>query len=85
MAEQRDNSGALFKNDKGDNDKRPDYRGDCLIDGTKYEIAAWIKDGRKGKFMSLSFKVAEERQKQHDQHPLPERHVDYYDDPNAPF
>lgn len=55
--EQRENSGALFKNDKGDNPARPDYRGEALIDGVSYEMSAWIKNGKKGKFMSVSFKV----------------------------
>ena len=52
--EKKDGTGALFKNDKGDNDKRPDYRGDINIDGTSYWIAAWLKDGAKGKYMSLA-------------------------------
>ncbi len=60
--EQKDGSGALFKNDKGDNPKRPDYRGDCALNGVQYEIAAWIKDGRNGKFMSLSIKPKEARE-----------------------
>ena len=54
-------SGSLFKNDKGDNPSRPDCRGDCKIGGEVYEIAAWIKDGKNGKFMSLSFKPKQER------------------------
>lgn len=53
-------TGNLFKNDKGDNDKRPDYRGDAMINGELVEMAAWIKDGQKGKYMSISFKVKEE-------------------------
>ena len=57
----KDNSGSLFKNDKGDNPSRPDYRGDCKIGGEVYEIAAWIKDGKNGKFMSLSFKPKQDR------------------------
>jgi len=60
--EHKDGSGALFKNDKGDNPARPDYRGDLMIDGTLYEIAAWIKDGNKGKFMSLSAKPKEPKE-----------------------
>lgn len=62
--EQRDNSGALFKNDKGDNEKRPDYRGDAMIGGVSYEMSAWIKDGKRGKFMSVSFKVKGEQTQQ---------------------
>lgn len=55
--EQRDNSGALFKNDKGGVETRPDYKGKALIDGVENEISAWIKKDRNGKpFMSLSFR-----------------------------
>lgn len=43
----------LFKNDKGDNPKRPDYTGSGVnLDGSKIKISAWIKEGGKGKFMS---------------------------------
>lgn len=57
----KDNSGSLFRNDKGGNDKRPDYRGDLNIGGVLYEIAGWIKEGINGKpkFMSLSVKPKE--------------------------
>lgn len=51
---------ALFKNDKGDNDKRPDYRGDGQdMNGNEVEVACWIKEGAKGKFMSCRMKVKE--------------------------
>lgn len=56
----KDLSGSLFKNDKGDNPNRPDYRGDICINGQVYSLSAWIKEGRPGtkmegrKFMSLS-------------------------------
>lgn len=54
----------MFRNDKGDNDKRPDYRGDLNVNGVTYEIAGWIKSGQKGKFMSLSVKPKDEQQAQ---------------------
>lgn len=63
MAEfqQREGSGVLFKNKrKEDGDKQPDYRGDANVDGQILEIAAWIKEGNGGKFMSLSFKPKED-------------------------
>lgn len=48
----------LFKNDKDGNDKRPDYRGEGTdLQGNKVELAAWIKDGAKGKFMSVTMKT----------------------------
>ena len=51
------NRGVLFKNDKGDNDKRPDYRGSAVIDGVDLNISAWIKRSQKtgDAYMSLSF------------------------------
>lgn len=50
--------GALFKNDKEGNDKRPDYKGDCMINGEEYQIGAWLKVSGKGtKFMSLKFEA----------------------------
>ena len=48
-------SGVLFKNDKGDNEKRPDYKGSAEIEGVQYWVSAWIRDGAKGKFMSMKY------------------------------
>lgn len=53
-------TGNLFKNDKGDNPSRPDYRGEAMLNGELVEMAAWIKEGQKGKFMSISFKAKEQ-------------------------
>lgn len=44
----------LFKNDKGDNPKRPDYRGKLYLHGEEYKISAWVqekKDGSGEKYM----------------------------------
>ena len=61
-------SGAIFKNDKGDNPARPDYRGQCEIDGREMWISAWIKEPKSGgdKFMSLSFQDKDEKPKTQD-------------------
>lgn len=56
MSDKRDNSGALFRNDKKEADNHPDYTGNCMIDGKEFWINAWLKDGKNGKFMSFSFK-----------------------------
>lgn len=49
------NSGALFKNDKKESEKHPDYKGSINVDGTDYWLSAWLKTSKQGtKFMSLS-------------------------------
>ena len=54
------NSGVLFKNES-ENEKAPNYKGKINVDGKEYQLAAWIREGKNGKFMSL--KVEEPRQK----------------------
>lgn len=54
--ETRDNSGALFKSNRKQSETHPDYDGNCRIDGHDYWISGWIKEGKNGKFFSLSFK-----------------------------
>lgn len=60
--------GVLFKNDKKRAENHPDYTGNftltaallkeyeaAMVNGeVKVDLAAWIKEGRKGKFLSLS-------------------------------
>lgn len=48
------NRGALFKNDKRERDNHPEYTGSINIEGQEYWLSAWVKDGQKGKFLSLS-------------------------------
>ena len=60
--ENKEGFGALFKNDKRTTDRHPEYKGTFKgLDGVEYDIAAWIKDGKNGKFMSL--KVSHQRQR----------------------
>ena len=47
--------GVLFKNDRKEKDSHPDYKGSCEVNGVEMWMSAWIKEGAKGKFMSLSF------------------------------
>jgi len=47
-------NGSLFKNTNKTNDNQPDYSGSIkLQDGKDQQIAAWIKEGAKGKFFSI--------------------------------
>lgn len=55
------NRGVLFKNQRKESDKHPDYTGNINVDGTEFWLSAWIKDGAKGKFMSLSIKPKDEQ------------------------
>ena len=53
--------GALFKNDRKETDKHPDYRGSLNVGGTDYWISAWLKTSKAGtKFMSLSLSAKDE-------------------------
>jgi hypothetical protein len=51
--------GVLFKNDKTGNEKRPDYRGSCVINNVDMNVSGWIMKSRKtgDKFMSLKFEA----------------------------
>jgi hypothetical protein len=54
MENRRDNSGVLFRNDKKDNERAPEYKGNIMVDGQEYWLSAWIKEGKTGKFMGLA-------------------------------
>lgn len=57
MAENKDMTGVLFRNDRKENDKHPDRKGSALIDGIEYWVAGWLKEGKNGQFLSLAFTV----------------------------
>ena len=64
---QKDLEGVLFKNDKGGNEKRPDYRGTIMIEGKTYKLSSWvntIKQGDKAGEKFLSIKAELEQPKQ---------------------
>ena len=49
--EMREGDVSIFKNDNATG-KQPQYRGTALINGEKYKLSLWVKDGKKGKFFS---------------------------------
>ena len=67
MAQEWPNTGVLFKNDRKEKDRDRDYNGDahttcsCCGQEQAWWLSAWIKQGRKGKFLSLSLKAKDEK------------------------
>jgi len=54
--------GALFKVDDKKSPNGPDYRGTFADpNGVSYEIAGWLKDGKRGEFLSLKVSLPRER------------------------
>ena len=55
--EKRDNSGALFTNDKKTKETHPDLNGKITILGRDFYLSAWKKQTNQGKgYLSLSIK-----------------------------
>ena len=46
---QRDNSGAIFVNDRKSTDTHPDRTGTALINGREYYLNGWLKRTKDGK------------------------------------
>ena len=48
------NSFAMFRNEKGDNERRPDYTGTITLEGGKeMRMAAWVREAASGiKYLS---------------------------------
>ena len=51
------NRGALFRNDKQGNDKRPDYKGKVNVAGIEYRMSGWVRKTEDGKFKLMSLQI----------------------------
>jgi len=57
------NKGAIFKNDRKQNERQPDYNGTINVEGKEYYISCWIKESQSGKkFFSTSLTAKEQVQ-----------------------
>ena len=62
---ENDNSGALFKNDRKEQEKQPDYKGSLTVNGSEYWISAWLNESKSGqKYMGLKVNLKEQQQAQ---------------------
>jgi len=57
-----DMTGSLSRNERKEKPSHADYSGSLVIEGRKYWLNGWIKEGTGGKkFLSLSARLAEDR------------------------
>ena len=63
--QQKDNSGALFKNDKREKDTHPHMKGTITVAGVEYWISAWTNTSEKGvRYQALSVTPKEDAHNQ---------------------
>jgi uncharacterized protein (DUF736 family) len=54
--ETKNNTGAIFKNDKKTAETHPDYKGKVNVNGKDMEVALWLKESKSGtKYFSATF------------------------------
>jgi uncharacterized protein (DUF736 family) len=59
----KEGSGTLFKNDRKTTENHPDFTGSIMINGKEHWFSAWTKEGKKGKFLSVSVGKEKEESK----------------------
>jgi uncharacterized protein (DUF736 family) len=51
------NRGVLFRNDKKETEKHPDFTGSMDVGGVDHYLSAWVRESKQGKkFFSISIK-----------------------------
>ena len=54
------NTGVLFRNERKESERHPDYNGSCEVNGVEMWISAWLKTSKTGKkFFSFAFNPKE--------------------------
>ena len=56
--EHKENKGSIFTNEKKEKDTHPDYTGQANVNGTIYNVSAWINESKTGKkYFGLAFSI----------------------------
>ena len=50
----KEGSGSLFRNERKNSENHPDYTGSIMVNNREHYLSAWVKEGTKGKFFSVS-------------------------------
>jgi hypothetical protein len=90
MTQQYDNrnSGTLFRNDRKETEKHPDFTGSINVDGHDYWLSAWTKTSKNGKsFLSMAVKLkdGQARDSRKDEPPAPRKSMKDDMDDFIPF
>jgi uncharacterized protein (DUF736 family) len=56
--QQKENTGAIFKNEKKTPDTQPEYKGKINVDGVEKDIALWVNTSKSG-LTYFSAKISE--------------------------
>jgi hypothetical protein len=77
------NRGSIWKNEKKESDKHPDFTGSLDVNGVEYWVSAWKrKPDAKPKAPALSFSIKPKEQKPKEQEPKTDG--EFFDD-DIPF
>jgi hypothetical protein len=60
----KEGQGSLFKNVNKKAPAQPDWTGNVMINGQEMRVAAWVKEGKGGKFFSLQVSENEKAKEQ---------------------
>lgn len=64
MSNDKDNSGAIWRNEKRETDRHPHFTGQAMVDGVEYWVSAWKRDADakdRAPALRFAFKRKEER------------------------
>jgi hypothetical protein len=49
------NTGILFRNDRRENEKQPEFTGTINVDGVEFWLSAWVKTSKEGRPQVFQF------------------------------